>query len=105
MSLGLEFRDSPANTVALANHPVTLSCFAPDPSPPPGVDWYLDGLPVSPDGDRVTVSYDVGSGRSECAIGSAGYLDAGVYQCVAVDAQGGALFQSEGGNLTVKGAL
>lgn len=102
MSLELEFRDSPANMVALTNHPATLSCSAPDPSPPPNVDWYLNGLPASSD-DRVTISYDVGSGRSEYAIGSASYLDAGVYQCVAVDTQGKALFQSGGGNLTVQG--
>ena len=97
------FRDSPASTTALTHHSVTLSCYAPDPSPPPSVVWLHNDIFQTADGRR-TITYNSTTGRSEFQINEVAYSDAGQYRCLALDELGDIAFQSDTGTLTVNGA-
>ncbi len=96
------FRDPPANTSALTNTPITLTCSAPDPSPPPSIIWLHDNIFAGSTGG-VIVTYNAATGVSEYMILSVSYYDAGAYQCLALSTQGEAVSFSEIGILTVQG--
>ena len=98
------FRDSPASTTSLTHRQLTLSCYAPDPSPPPSVVWLHNEIFQASTG-RISVSYDNGTGRSEFQIREVAYGDAGDYRCLALDEEGAIMFQSHVGTLTVLGEL
>ena len=98
------FRDSPASTTSLTHRQLTLSCYAPDPSPPPSVVWLHDEI-FQASTSRVHVSYDNSTGRSEFQIREVAYGDAGNYRCLALDEEGVIMFQSHVGTLTVLGEL
>lgn len=98
------FRDSPASVTALTHHSVALSCYAPDPSPPPSVVWLHNDILQTADGRR-TITYNSTTGRSEYQINEVAYSDAGQYRCLALDELGDIVFQSAVGTLTVNGVL
>ena len=101
--LGESFRDSPASTTALTHNPLSLTCYAPDPSPPPSVVWLVNGSVFQTNDSRRSVLYDPTTGRSSFQFLEVEYSDAGQYQCRAVSEIGTELFQSNVGTLTVQG--
>ena len=62
--LSESFRDSPASITVLTHSPLTLTCYAPDPSPPPSLLWLINGVAFQPNDDRRTAQYDPTTGRS-----------------------------------------
>lgn len=102
VSLSEQFRDSPVTTLALTNHPLTLSCYAPDPSPPPLIIWLHNEI-YQPSDSRRNVTYDPTTGRSTYQLFEVSYSDSGQYQCLAINETGSILFQSDVGTLSVQG--
>lgn len=102
--LAQQFRDSPANSLALTTYPFTLSCSAPDPTPPFAITWLHNAMTASSD-SRINITYNMSTGRSQYVISSVSYFDAGTYQCFGMDAQGQMVSRSATGTLTVQGEL
>lgn len=96
------FRDSPANTTVLANFPTTLSCTFQQPIPST-ILWERDGSQVTVGGQRLSISYDGLTGRSELRVNNVEYEDAGEYTCRALDAGGNILASSQPATITVQG--
>ena len=97
------FRDSPISTTALTHHPLNLTCYAPDPSPPPYIVWIVNSVIVQSNDSRRNIVYDSTTGRSTYQLFEVAYSDAGQYQCRAQSETGSNLFESEVGTLTVQG--
>ena len=97
------FRDSPASITVLTHSPLTLTCYAPDPSPPPSILWLVNGVEFHTNDDRRTALYDSTTGRSTLQFSEVVYSDTGLYQCQAVNEMGSLLFQSDTGTLSVQG--
>lgn len=103
--LSESFRDSPANTTALTHNPFSLTCYAPDPSPPPSIVWLVNDVELSLNDDRRTVEYDLATGLGTLQFSEVEYSDAGLYKCQAVSEMGTVLFNSTTGTLNVQGEL
>ena len=97
------FRDSPADATVLTNFPTTLSCAAPDPSPPNSIVWTFNDVLASSGPPRVVITYDTSTGISEYQISSVNYFDEGSYQCFALNSQGMIVSESNVAVLTVQG--
>ena len=97
-----EFRDSPVSTTALSNFPVTLSCTSLP--PPASIVWEKDGSQLAAD-DRLEISLNVSTGRSELRLATVYYGDGGEYLCRAFDADGTILGSSQSATLTVQGIV
>lgn len=98
----LVFRDSPATSTVLVGYPTTLRCSVRDPAPPSNIIWLKDNVTVTPD-SRISTTFDASTGDSQLRIASVSYVDAGGYQCVAVDSSNQILLVSSVGRLTVHG--
>ena len=97
------FRDSPASLTALTHAPLNLTCYVPDPSPPPLVEWLVNNSLFQENDDRRRAVYDNATGRSVYRFSEVEYSDAGQYRCIALSETGTELFQSDTGTLTVQG--
>ena len=101
--LSESFRDSPASITALTHSPLNLTCYAPDPSPPPSIIWLVNSHIFQTNDSRRNVVYDILTGRSTFQLFEVQYSDAGQYQCIAISDIGTELYQSNVGTLTVQG--
>ena len=101
--LSESFRDSPPSITVLTHSPLTLTCYAPDPSPPPSLLWLINGVAFQPNDDRRTAQYDPTTGRSIFQFSDVLYSDAGEYKCQAINEMGSFLFESDTGTLSVQG--
>ena len=87
---GPEIVQHPLNHTVVRNEPVTLECRASG-SPPPLIEWFLDGRPVKtalddPESHRIVLPD--GSLFFLRAMQSKKEQDAGVYWCIASNSEG-----------------
>lgn len=82
------------------NFPATLSCTTLLPAPL--VTWEVNGFQAF-SGERISISYNATTRRSEYRISRVDYSDVGDYQCQAFDADGETTAASQVGRLTAQG--
>ena len=92
------FQISPSNVTGLNGASLTLSCHAN--SVPADIQWTLDDRVVRST-SSITTTYSAGDGTIEFS--PLGYMNEGVYRCVAVNDTGQELFRSHPGGVDVLG--